>query len=232
MRLDQLGVAMVEPRFGLNVGYVARTMKNFGVGRLFIVGRSNVPRSALRFASHGADVVKCAEYLSLSRLRELFDLIVGTTAITGASGRNPARKVITLDQMASMGVDPARVVLVMGRDTTGLTTSELNSCDMVLHVPTGTSYPTLNISHALAIILYRLSSEEPQGLHQIDRVYTDGLSGNFSKMLRLGRYPEHKRPMALKIFSQMVVKSNVEPEEMMTLIGVFRKVNLALEKRF
>jgi len=232
MRLEHLGVAMVEPRFGLNIGYVARTMKNFGVSRLFIVGRDDVPRSAFRFSSHGADVVRGAEYVSLSELRERFDLLVGTTAITGESGRNPVRKTVTLDWMASLGVDPARVVVVLGRDTTGLTTAELGACDMVLHVPTGTSYPTLNISHALAIILYRLDSEEPKGLHRVSRVYMDELLENFSKMLRLGRYPEHKRLMAVKIFNQAVIKSNAEQEEILTLMGVFRKVNLALERRF
>jgi len=232
MRLEHLGVAMVEPRFGLNIGYVARTMKNFGVGRLFIVGRSDVPRSAFRFASHGIDVVRSAEYVSLSELRERFDLLVGTTAITGESCRNPVRKTVTLDRMASLGVDPAQVAIVLGRDTTGLTFDELGACDMVLHVPTGTSYPTLNISHALAIILYRLGSEEPKGLHRVSRVYMDELLGNFSKMLSLGRYPEHKKRMAVKIFGQAVVKSNVEQDEVLTLIGVFRKVNLALERRF
>jgi TrmH family RNA methyltransferase len=232
MRLEHLGVAMVEPRFGLNIGYVARTMKNFGAGRLFIVGRSDVPRSAFRFASHGVDVVRSAEYVSLRALREQFDLLVGTTAITGKSGRNPVRKTVTLDRMASLGVDPARVAIVLGRDTTGLTADELSACDMVLHVPTGTSYPTLNVSHALAIILYRLGSEEPKGLRRVGRVYMDELLENFSQMLSLGRYPEHKRRLAVKIFSQAVVKSNAERDEISTLIGVFRKVNLALERRF
>jgi tRNA C32,U32 (ribose-2'-O)-methylase TrmJ len=60
----------------------------------------------------------------------------------------------------------------------------------------------------------------------------DELLENFSKMLRQGRYPEHKRVLAVKIFSQAVIKSNVEQEEILTLIGVFRKVNLALERRF
>jgi tRNA C32,U32 (ribose-2'-O)-methylase TrmJ len=60
----------------------------------------------------------------------------------------------------------------------------------------------------------------------------DELLENFSKMLSLGRYPEHKRRMAVKIFSQAVVKSNAEQDEVLTLIGVFRKVNLALERRF
>jgi len=231
MRLQRLSVAIVEPRFGLNVGYVARTMKNFGVCQLFIVGRAGIPHSALRFASHGGDVLESAQSMSLEELRRHFDLLVGTTAISGGKGRNPARKTISLEEMSSLGIDPSRTVLVLGRDTTGLTTSELEACDLVVHLRTGTSYPTLNISHALAIILYGLRSAQPRKAHRIERVYSDRVSEYFSKALELGNYPEHKRKQAVRTLGQAVIRSGVKQEEVVTLIGAFRKLDLALQRR-
>jgi tRNA/rRNA methyltransferase len=223
---------MVEPRFGLNVGYVARTMKNFGVNRLFIVGEGDVPRSAIRFASHGVDVVRNARHTNMQELRERFDLLVGTTAIIGGKGRNPARKVMSLDDLIALRMDSSNTVIVLGRDTTGLTTSELRACDIVLHLRTGTSYPTLNISHALAIILYELASTEPREARSVDRVYTDTLLKYFSMMLGRAKYPEHKRNMAVRTFGQAVVRSRIDQKEIVTLMGAFRKANLALERRF
>lgn len=232
MRLERLSVAMVEPRFGLNIGYVARTMKNFGVGHLFIVGRDDVPRSAIRFASHGADIVRGAEYVSLRELRKKFDVVVGTTAITGSRGRNPVRKTVSLDAVAALRVDPADMVIVLGRDTTGLTATELNACDIVTHMRTGTSYPTLNISHALAIMLYKLSSTESGEARRVDRVYMDRMLKYFSEMLDVSRYPKHRRRMAIKILGKAMIQSGTQQNEIIALMGVFRKVNLALERRF
>jgi TrmH family RNA methyltransferase len=232
MRLEYLSVAMMQPKFGLNVGYVARTMKNFGVSQLFIIGNGDLPRSAFRFASHGADIVRNARNTTLYDLRERFNLLVGTTAIVGGRGRNPARKTISLEKAASLGFDPKGAVIVLGRDTTGLTAEELRMCDVVIHLRTGTSYPTLNISHALAIVLYGLSAPELTGIYQVDRVYRDKLLEVFSTALRLGMYPERKRGLAIKTLDQAVMRSGITQEEVMALIGVFRKMNLALEKRF
>ena len=232
MKLERLSVAMVEPRFGLNVGYVARTMKNFGVGRLFIIGREGMPPSAYRFASHGADVIRNAQVLSLDELRQRFDVVVGTTAIVGGNGRNPARKTISLNGLTSVGMDPASTVIVLGRDTTGLTASELRACDLVLHLGTGTSYPTLNISHALAILLYGLRSAKPKRIHRVSRLYSDRLLEYFSMALSLGKYPAYKRRLAVRTLGQAVIRSGLTQEEVVMLIGAFRKLDLALERRF
>jgi TrmH family RNA methyltransferase len=232
MHLDSLSVAMVEPRFGLNIGYVARVMKNFGVGRLLIVGRRDVPRSAFRFASHGVDVVREVEYLSMDDLRRRFDVVVGTTALRGRGSRNPVRKTVSLARIRQLGVDTARTVIVLGRDTTGMTVSELNTCDIIIHVPTGTNYPTLNISHALAIVLYELSSIDKETIHRVNRVYLDESIGYFSKMLSLSHYPEHKKKMAIKILGKMMAQSKAEQKEVVALMGVFRKASLALQRGF
>jgi tRNA/rRNA methyltransferase len=231
MRLEHLSVAMVEPRFGLNVGYVARVMKNFGVSRLFIVGNGDVPRSAYRFASHGADVVRGVRHMSLYELREQFDFLVGTTAIASGRGRNPARKTVSLEEVTSLGFDSARTVIVLGRDTTGLTADELRTCDLVLRLQTGTSYSTLNISHALAIILYALGSTEPREVRRVSRAYSDKLLEYFSTALSLGMYPERKRKLAVRTLGQAVIRSGIRQEEIITLIGAFRKLDLALGKR-
>lgn len=232
MRLVGLTVAMVEPKFGLNVGYVARTMKNFGVSHLLIVGTSQVPASAIRFASHGSEVVRGAESTSFEDLRQKFDLVIGTTAIATRGGRNVIRKSITPQQLARLGVRPEKTVLVLGRDTTGLNNDELDSCDMVVHISTGTEYPTLNISHALAIILFALQSSGGKEVYNTERYYVENALSYFHKMLLLSKYPRHRHQRAKKILRMVLIRSHIGKEEATTLLGVFRKVDLALEGRF
>jgi tRNA/rRNA methyltransferase len=168
-------VAVVEPEFGQNVGYMARVMANFGLIQLYIVTRRKIAldeTEALRFSSHGYYVIERAKYLnSLDELREKFQVLIGTTAIRGKRKSNITRKTYSLEDaiprisryLHHSGFhgkkkpsyeNSERLCFVFGRDTTGLTNDELRKCDYNITIFTGTKYNTLNISHAAAIIFY------------------------------------------------------------------------------
>jgi len=232
MKLHDLTVAMVEPKRGLNVGYVARTMKNFGLFKMLIVGLNEVPSSAFRFASHGSDIVRNVRLVDFDFIKRNYDLVIGTTAIASKRGRNPTRKAITIEQLASLGLDPAKSIIVLGRDTTGLNNEELLSCDVVVHIPTGTTYETLNISHALSIMLYVMSSMNKRPAPPLNRKYVELAESYFVEMLALGDYPYHKRLRAVKLIKKVLIKSGLDDDEATTIIGVFRKMALALKKDF
>jgi tRNA/rRNA methyltransferase len=173
--LSTFGVAIVEPEFALNVGYMARTMANFGLDQLFIVSakKNGIEKSeALKFSSHGHYVVENAKYVKgLDQLRKKFQILIGTTAIRGKRKSNITRKTFALedsipnilrsyrDTLRYRGAGLSQknqggLCFVFGRDTTGLTNEELRKCDYNITITTGTKYNTLNISHAAAIIFY------------------------------------------------------------------------------
>ena len=54
--------------------------------------------------------------------------------------------------------------MLFGREGTGLTQEEIAKCDLLVSIPADKRYPILNLSHALAIILYRLSRTRGFGL--------------------------------------------------------------------
>ena len=60
-------VAVVEPEFGLNLGYVARTMANFGLQKLIVVSSKRLDRKRLGeaklFASHGRKLIDEIEFV-------------------------------------------------------------------------------------------------------------------------------------------------------------------------
>ena len=49
------------------------------------------------------------------------------------------------------------ITIVLGRDDTGLAKEELRECDALVFIGTNEAYPVLNISHALAIMLYEFT---------------------------------------------------------------------------
>jgi len=53
--------------------------------------------------------------------------------------------------------------LVMGPEDTGLETKDLDLCQHFITIPTHESYPSMNLSHALSILLYEISLESDTG---------------------------------------------------------------------
>src|SRR6185437_10660530 len=67
-----IAVALVEPQYPVNVGHVARLMKNFGLRRLYMVNPHYDSVEAVRYATHGKDVLASAKVVTLKQLRKKF----------------------------------------------------------------------------------------------------------------------------------------------------------------
>ncbi|BBE41567.1 RNA methyltransferase [Conexivisphaera calida] len=166
-------VVLVDPHYGMNVGYVARVMMNFGLRDLVLVssrGHSDKlgTKAARQYASHGSVLLDSARVVnSLRSLRSEKGLLVATTAKVVGAPRRLIRRPMSVEELVDLAAGRDDVALVLGRDTTGLTNEEIAECDFVVHVPTWTDYPTLNISHALAIILYEVA----KGYHGMHGLY-------------------------------------------------------------
>ena len=159
--LRNLSITLVEPEYPVNVGYVARLAKNFGVRRIFFVNPKVDLSAASIYAAHGADVLDRAETIGFRDLRRIHDLLVATTAIRARRKGNLVRKVMRPERAASYLRSAKSSSLVLGREATGLRNDEIRFCDVVTSVDTGTEYPTMNVSHSLAILLYLASRRDP-----------------------------------------------------------------------
>lgn len=165
--LSEMSVAVVEPEFASNLGYVARTMANFGLKKLIVVSPKKLDRKRLEeasvFASHGKKLIHDVEFVpAVETLRKRFQLLIGTTAIEGTRKANLTRKTVGVEECASKLADriahsPRSSCIVLGRDTTGMTNEELRCCDYTMTIRASEEYNTLNVSHAAAIILFVFS---------------------------------------------------------------------------
>ncbi len=171
----EIKVILVEPLYQINLGYAARTLMNFGIKRMNIVS----PRckydgkEAIKYSKHAAALLKSARvYSSIESASKDADLVVGTTGLWRKSDR-AFFNVYYPDSLKRMTQGKKRIALLIGRDDTGLKKEELQMCDANVFIPTSDDYPVLNISHALAIMLYELTKNEFKGGHEIDKMRAD-----------------------------------------------------------
>ena len=157
MRFEKVSLTLVGPEYPINVGYTARLAKNFGIRKLYLVEPNFDRRIASVYAAHGAEIIEEAEEVDLDQLRRRHDLLVATTAIAATKRTNINRLSVSPEEVRAYVSSSRSASLVLGRDTTGLKNDEIEKCDIVTTISTGTDYRTLNVSHSAAILLYVLS---------------------------------------------------------------------------
>jgi tRNA/rRNA methyltransferase len=245
-KLGQIAVAIVEPEFAINVGYLARVMANFGMNRLVIVGGMKIQcelEQACRFASHGELIVRKAKYVkTFQDLRREFSLLVGTTAIPARKKSNIARKVVSPSNCAKILIrnfsltkedSDNAICIVFGRDTTGLTNEELSLCHIITSIRTGSAYNTLNVSHAAAIIFFsflellRLQSRNLAATNET----RDGASKKeqarvvnlLLKLARVSDVQDHRIRKLKILIERIVARTNLSEREAYLLMGLAGK---------
>lgn len=153
-------VIVVEPIYQINLGYVARIAKNFSVKSLVLVNPKckYKGKNAIKYAKHGIDILESAKICKSmdSALKGTFS--IGTTA-QWRKGKSSLFNIQTLEDAIEMlnKNKISKLSIVLGRESTGLTKDELRKCSMNVYIPLPGSYNVLNISHALAILLYEMT---------------------------------------------------------------------------
>ena len=233
-----LSVVLVEPETPGNIGSVARVMKNFGAKSLVLINPrcSHLDGEAYGRAMHAQDILKAAAVVKSFSYLEKFDYIVGTTAALG-SDYNVLRSPITPDQLAQqlqhyLGSSNKKtsIALVFGREGTGLTSKEISKCDLVVTIPASKKYRALNLSHAVAIVLYelfkpsksvKLASHIPLASRQDKKI---ALSMVNEILARMDFSFDSKKETQGMVWSRLISKSFLTKREMYALLGFLRKV--------
>ncbi len=163
-------VIVVGPKYQINLGYIARTAMNFGVKRLcFVSPRTSLGgKGARMYAKHGYPLLERAKvYGSLDAATRDCDLLLGTSGIWRKGNSDFGKVYFAEDAVAKLGSykKEGTVGLLIGRDDIGLTKEEIGRCDLLAYIPTDPKYPVLNMSHALAIMLYLMERDGLRSYH-------------------------------------------------------------------
>jgi tRNA/rRNA methyltransferase len=157
MSMSRVRVLLVRPQIAGNIGAVARLMENFAAGELYLVAPKADPRSceALQRSTHGQHRLQAVRVVdTLTAALDGAVYAVGTSRRTGPVHQEEDLLPRDLGPLLREHTPRGDVALLFGSEDNGLSREELLACDAVVQIPASPDYPTLNLSHAVAICLY------------------------------------------------------------------------------
>jgi tRNA/rRNA methyltransferase len=226
-------VVLVSPEYELNVGAVARAMKNFGFFELCVVAPKCDIRGfdAIKYSKHAREVLEGAKVVkTLSAATKGCKFAVGTTGVLYRHWDKTFRTPLSLRKLREvMGKNiEGRVALVFGSEGVGLSEKHISACDYIVTIPANKEYPILNLSHAVAIVLYELSNLPVLGFTPAGEGEKEALIASFG-LLADYFSNEMRNPRKVKIaFRRMAGKAMLTDKECVSILGVLRRANREL----
>jgi TrmH family RNA methyltransferase len=237
MNPARLGVVLVRPKLSANLGSVARVVKNFGVRDLRLVEPAALGDDEARRLASGADdvLVRAHRFDGLSAAVADFEVVLSTSSLRGRVDRRVVDLADLPRFLAELG-DLARVALVFGPERSGLTEEELARSSALLTISTAQDFPTMNLSHAVAVALAaaRLGSGPAPG--QTDEPWAP--SGDIEAMIEhwdraldaIGFYDTGHRDRTLRDWRRLVAGRPVTQRDVAILRGVANRILVALKR--
>ena len=227
--MEHVKVVLVRPEHEGNVGAVARAMANFGFSKLVLVRPEANHRgdAAVARAKHAWGILDEAEVVD-SLEDAGCDWLVATSGKLGADTNIP-RVALQPWQLAGKVTGARKTVgVVFGPESKGLLNEEVEGCDAMVSIPTDGGYPVLNLSHAVAIVLYELRVAR-QG--KVERYTPVGakdkevLYGLVDEVLDSTTFPTaEKRDIQKRVWKRVFGKSFMTRREAFALMGFFKKL--------
>ncbi len=224
-------VVLVEPLYSGNVGSVARVMKNFGFSELVLLNPCELDMSARLMSVHAYDIIENARIeFSFKDALSGSNISVGMTGLHGKTDnkhfRMPAYNPRQLkDKLAGKG---GVVSLLFGREDAGLSNDELVMCDIIVNISTSPEYPSMNLSHAVAVVLYELSDIEGGNRYLADHFDIQLLYEHIDEVLDDIEYKEHKEDKTKLMLQRILGRAELTGREVQTLRGILRRIQWKL----
>ena len=238
--LSRVRVVLVEPQEPMNVGAVARAMRNFGLARLYLVNpapRVGPPwaREAYWLAVHAEEILDRAVAVdSLMEALADVELVVATT------GRPrelyPAPVVPAWEVPARVLSVEGEVALVFGRETFGLTNEELALAHMIGTIPTAPEQPSLNLAQAVVVFAYELFKAVGEGgFPREELAQVAALEAFFEDLgryvLEIGFTDQNRFPHAMRRLRRIFHKARLTPGEVQMLRGLLHQSRYQMRKK-
>ncbi|HEX4439659.1 MAG TPA: TrmH family RNA methyltransferase [Thermoanaerobaculia bacterium] len=242
MPRPQLTVVLVRPGNASNLGSVARATKNFGVSRLTLVEPAVAADEDSRRLAAGADDTLA----SLTRRASLVDALAGHETVIATSslrGRAPLRAISLAELPGTLAALPeaSRAALVFGPEQSGLTEEEIARATYLLRLPTTEAFPTMNLSHAVAVVLGAICAHDeaaqPPEPHSGER---DPLApaedvelavAHWDRALEaIDFYDTGHRDRSLRDWRRLIAARPLTQREVAILRGVANRILVALKR--
>jgi tRNA/rRNA methyltransferase len=242
----RLCVVLVEPAGPINLGSVARLCANYAITDLRLVAPRCNPADpeARRMAVHGQTVLDSATHYP-----DLISALHGCRRVVATCGRldhgtiplHPPEQVLPwlLADHGAAEASRAAAALVFGREDRGLSNDELLLSQRVIALYTDPHYPSLNLSHAVAVVLHELErcrrqavaapalDLDPAAPQQLE----DCLEAARSLLLETGFLLEHTAHARMAKVRALLQRALIRSDEVAMLRGMVRQLRWALRQQ-
>tara|TARA_Y100000768_G_C23951455_1_gene670437 strand:+ start:976 stop:1665 length:690 start_codon:yes stop_codon:yes gene_type:complete len=224
-----LRVVLVEPQHPGNIGAVARAMANFGLKDLAMVKGCNLADESYARSKSGRPILENSKrFETIEEAIAECDIAIGTSGIRPEGDKRWFRApqdVKKINEIITKRENPA---LLFGRENHGLYREELALCEATITIPTNSEYPILNLSHAVAIVLYEIKrSEKVKRLKKqksVSQEEFERLVDRIMELLENSSYPERRLNRSKTTLRRLVSRGNPNIGEYENLMGIFKAI--------
>ena len=233
---SNLKVILVEPNGPLNVGCVARLCSNFEVHELRIVS----PKCDIFSIEAKKMALKGQKFLDHCKIFDnLEKAIFDCDLVLASCGRIDISK----DSFFESSEDIFNwtlsfkkinnLAIIFGREDRGLTNSELLLANKIFNIPTSHNNPSLNLSHAVSIVLYELNKPSKRNFNKNLEVFNLASSKQINDsfleieemLLKVGYLLKHTSRAKISKFKNYISRANTSMHEMNVLRGIVHQIN-------
>ena len=237
-----LKIILVEPSGPINVGSIARLCSNFNIDQLRIVS----PKCDIYCLETKKMALKGINFIQECTIHEsLLDSISDCDLVLATCGRIHYPKECNQDSLENISrwirnfKEIKNLAIIFGREDRGLTNRELLMAHKVFTVNTHKNFPSLNLSHAVSIVLYELSKisevDHITSKKNLDFATSKQIEDSFLEieklLLKTGYLLPHTLNAKISKFKKYIHKSETSKHELDTLRGIVHQINWALDNR-
>jgi len=203
-------------------------MANFDFDKLYLVNPCKLDDECYSRAMHAYKIIDNVIFFkTFEESIKNLDYLIATSSIESINDKRHLRNSVFLENLVEdVYKINGKVGFVFGREDYGLFNKEIALCDIMLRIPTSDSYPSLNLSHSVGLVLYSLYIKhkyEPRKKIKIGNIEKEKLYNYFSELLKEIKYPEHKKEKTEIMFKRIMGRAIPSKWEYHTLMGVFSK---------
>lgn len=243
--LAGIKIVLVRPLGALNVGSVARVMKNMGLTQLVLVEPQCdcLGEEARKMALHALDVLEGARIV-----KSIPEALVGCQRAIATSARSRHLSVEPENPRTALpwlfGADSS--ALIFGPEDKGLSNEDLKYAQRFVRIPSSPAYSSLNLAQAVAVCCYELyqnclENQEVAAVELEEKTNEntvapiDALEGYYQQLetllLNIGYLYPHTAESRMTKFRLLFNRAQPSTNEVAMLKGIISQMEWALSNR-
>ncbi len=194
--LDNVKVVLVGTSHSGNIGSAARAMKVMGLTTMVLVDpQCEVDAQTVALAAGASDIALNAKIVST-----LEEAVADCGLVVGSSARSrtlewPMLEPRECGEKFAIEGESHPVALVFGRERTGLTNEELQTCHYHVCIPANPEYSSLNLAMAVQTLSYEIRVAH---LAKLESQYAEKPELDYPRHKELEMFYEHLEKVIIK----------------------------------